>query len=96
MSEERITVTLELSNEELADGPRRQFAVPRALADRIGISNGDLVDRHRRGAPLRAWTTIAGDEEAVVVSSTGMDIMGTAPGDRVRLRATVSRPETAA
>ena len=97
MSEERITVTLELSNEELADGPRRQFAVPRALADRIGISDGDLVELVTgRGAPLRAWTTIAGDGEAVVVSSTSMDIMGTAPGDRVRLRATVSRPETAA
>ena len=53
MSEERITVTLELSNEELADGPRRQFAVPRALADRIGISNGDLVELVTgRGAPL--------------------------------------------
>ena len=88
---------LELSNEELADGPRRQFAVPRALADRIGISDGDLVELVTgRGAPLRAWTTIAGDGEAVVVSSTSMDIMGTAPGDRVRLRATVSRPETAA
>jgi len=97
MAGERVWATLELANEELADGPRRQILVPQALADKIGVSDSDLAELVTgRGAPLRAWVRIAGEGDAVVVSPTSLDIVGAAPGDRVRIRATVSQPATAA
>ena len=97
LADDRSTVVLELSNEELNDGPRRQFIVPQATADALGISEDSLVELVTgRGAPLRAWVKIGGDGQTVVVSITSLDILGAAPGDRVQIRATTPRPATAA
>ena len=97
LSEGRVWVTLELANEELSDGPRRLFGVSSALAGRLSVTDGDLMELVTgTGAPLRAWTRIIDDSEVVVVSATSMGIMGTAPGDRVQLRVTVPKPATAA
>ena len=97
LADGRSTVVLELSNEELNDGPRRQFIVPQATADALAISEGSLVELVTgRGAPLRAWVKIGGEGQTVVVSITSLDILGAAPGDRVQIRATTPRPATAA
>ena len=97
IADQRIVVTLGLADEEMTDGPRRQFSIPQELARKLGVSEGHLVELVTgRGAPIRAWACISGDGEAVAVSSTSLDIMGAAPGDRVRMRATISRPETVA
>ncbi len=97
MADKRVVVNLELANNEMMDGPRRQLSIPNDVAKKLGVSEGGLVELVTgRGAPLRAWATISADGEAVGVSSTSLDILNAAPGDRVRIRATVSRPETAA
>ncbi|MEE2997984.1 MAG: hydantoinase B/oxoprolinase family protein [Pseudomonadota bacterium] len=99
IEDERLVVTLRLSDEEMMDGPRRQFSISQVLAGKLGVSEGHLVELVTgRGAPIRAWASISGydEDEAVAISSTSMDIMDAAPGDRVRIRATISRPATAA
>ena len=91
---ERVSVRLAASNEELADGPRRQFGVPRAAAAKLGISDGDLVEALTgRGAPLRAWAKLADGDDALLVSPTSLRIIGAAPGEEVELRATRRSPE---
>lgn len=94
LSAERVSVRLVASNEELADGPRRQFGVPRGAAAKLGIADGDLVEvLTGRGAPLRAWAKFADGDEALLVSPTSLRIIGAAPGDEVELRATRRSPE---
>ena len=91
---ERVSVRLAAANEELADGPRRQFGVPRAAATKLGISDGDLVEALTgRGAPLRAWAKLADGDDALLVSPTSLRIIGAAPGEEVELRATRRSPE---
>lgn len=93
----RVTVSLEAANEELTDGPRRQFIVPKGMAERIGVADGGLVELVTgRGAPLRAWARIGGNGETVAVGPSSLVILGAAPGDRVRLRAVTPRPELCA
>ena len=95
MADDRVLVPLELANEEMNDGPRRQFRLPRQLALKFQVKEGDLIELVTgKGAPLRAWAKIAGEGDAVAVSATSMDIMGTTPGDSVLMRLTVPHPST--
>jgi len=91
----KIAVAVELSNEELNDGPRRQILVPDKLAASLKIGDGDLIELVTgRGSPLRAWALLRNGGDNVVVSATSMDILGVAPGDLVQVRAAVPHPET--
>ena len=95
MANDRVLVPLELANEEMNDGPRRQFRLPKQLAFKFQVKEGDLIELVTgKGAPLRAWAKIAGEGDAVAVSATSMDIMGTTPGDSVLMRLTVPQPST--
>lgn len=97
--ESRVSAAVELSNEELTDGPRRQFLVPNGLAASLNVSEGDLVELVTgRGSPLRAWTRLrdGGDGENIVISASSMDILGVAPGDVVQVRAAQPHPEIVA
>ncbi|MEX2453188.1 MAG: hydantoinase B/oxoprolinase family protein, partial [Rhodospirillaceae bacterium] len=97
LAEARVTVSLEAANEELSDGPRRQFVVPQEIADTLGVGEGELVELVTgRGAPLRAWARFGGSGETVVVSPSSLAILGVRPGDRVGLRAARTRPELCA
>jgi N-methylhydantoinase B len=90
----KISVLLELANEELTDGPRRQFIVPEGLASKLGIGAGDLIELVTgRGSPLRAWARFGGSGETVVVSPSSLDILDVTPGDRVQIRAARPQPE---
>ena len=95
LSDAKIAVAVELSNEELNDGPRRQFLVPDKLAASLKIGDGDLIELVTgRGSPLRAWAKLRSGGDNIVVSATSMDILGVAPGDLVQVRAAVPHPET--
>jgi N-methylhydantoinase B len=90
----KISVLLELANEELTDGPRRQFIVPEGVASKLGIGAGDLIELVTgRGSPLRAWARFGGSGETVVVSPSSLDILDVTPGDRVQIRAARPQPE---
>ncbi|MFT7572222.1 MAG: N-methylhydantoinase B [Paracoccaceae bacterium] len=95
LSQVRISVAVELSNEEMTDGPRRQFLVPAALATSLDVAEGDLIEIVTgRGSPLRAWARLGTGGDNLVVSASSMDILGIAPGDQVGLRAARPHPET--
>ncbi len=95
LSQVRISVAVELSNEEMTDGPRRQFLVPKSLATALKVAEGDLIEVVTgRGSPLRAWARLGEGGDNLVVSASSMDILGVAPGDQVGVRAARPHPET--
>jgi len=95
LSQIRISVAVELSNEEMTDGPRRQFLVPKALATSLNVADGDLIEIVTgRGSPLRAWALLGEGGENIVVSASSLDILGVTPGDQVGVRAARPHPET--
>ena len=95
LSDARIAVAVELANEKMNDGPRRQFLVPDALAASLNISDGDLIELVTgRGSPLRAWARLGGGGENIAVSASSLEILGITPGDLVQARAAVPHPAT--
>jgi len=95
LSKSKISVAVELSNEEMTDGPRRQFLVPKSLATSLNVRDGDLIEIFTgRGSPLRAWARLGDGGENIVISATSLDILGVAPGDHVGVRAARPHPET--
>lgn len=95
LSQVKISVAIELSNEEMTDGPRRQFLVPKSLASTLKVADGDLIEVVTgRGSPLRAWARLGAGGDNLVVSASSMDILGVTPGDEVGVRAARPHPET--
>lgn len=95
LSRVKISVAVELSNEEMTDGPRRQFLVPKSLAASLDVADGDLIEVFTgRGSPLRAWARLGAGGDNLVVSASSMDILGVTPGDQVGVRAARPHPET--
>lgn len=95
LSKSKISVAVELSNEEMTDGPRRQFLVPKSLATSLNVGDGDLIEIFTGpGSPLRAWARLGDGGENIVISATSLDILGVAPGDHVGVRAARPHPET--
>ncbi|NQU71574.1 MAG: hydantoinase B/oxoprolinase family protein, partial [Rhodospirillales bacterium] len=90
-----ITVSLQASNEEMFDGPRREFILPAGIAKDLGVSAGELIEiTTGRGAPLRAWTRLGGEDgDDLIVGATTFPLINAAPGDRVVIRAVSRLPE---
>ncbi len=95
----RISLTLEAANEEMFDGPRRRFLLPRRVAERLGIGEGDLVEllSATAPAPVRGWARIAedggaGGGGAVIVGVSSLALLAGRPGDSVELRAVHPAP----
>ena len=48
-----VTVALQAANEEMFRGPRREFILPAAIANNLGVGDGELVEiTTGRGAPF--------------------------------------------
>jgi N-methylhydantoinase B len=93
----RIDVVVEPANQELFDGPRRQFLVPMAVAERLGAEEGAMVELVAEfGPPLRGWTRLDrnGGDGALRVGPSGLRVLDAAPGRRLELR--LVRPAPAA
>jgi N-methylhydantoinase B len=91
----RVMVTLAAANEEMFDGPRREFVLPAGVAARLDVEPGGLVEINSgRGAPLRAWARVGGSGGAeLLIGPSAFAIAGVAIGDTVELRAVRRAPE---
>ena len=90
----RLTLPIELSNEDDLDGTRRRVTLSPETAERVGIAEGDLleVSNHAGAAALRGWAHIEGAEEALRLGPLGIAALSAAPGDTVELRALSAGP----
>jgi N-methylhydantoinase B len=89
----RVKVTLEADNQE-RPGPRRWVALPRAVAARLRLAEGELVELSTPGcgASLRAWVKVAGDGHAATLGADGLAILGAQPGAQADVRAVLREP----
>ena len=93
----RVTIPIQLANEDELDGPRRRITVSAATAKRLGVGERDLIEltAPTSAAALRGWVHIAaqpgsdsGDAgEELRLGPFGLAILGRKPGDTVELRA---------
>ena len=77
-----------VSNEPDLDGPRRRIRLPAALARRLDIDSGALVEIATAacGAALRGWAEIA-DRTDLALSAEALAALGAQAGDAVEVRA---------
>ena len=90
----RVHVTLEAANDDLFDGPRRQYRLPGEIAARLGVAAGQMVElRVKHGPGVRGWVEIdAAAAEGIPLGPAGMRLLQAAPGDRVEVRAVRRSP----
>ena len=89
-----VSVAIEAANEEMFDRTRRQFRLSDAIARRLGVGDGDLVEiTTGKGAPVRGWTRIGGGGPALSVGSSTLALVCASPGDTVVVRAARPIPE---
>jgi len=84
----RVEAVLQLANEDVWEGTRRQILLPVAMAQRLGAGEGDLVEvAATGGVSLRGWvrTVDAADDGALRLGADGLAALGAKPGDPIRL-----------
>jgi len=84
----RVETVLQLANEDVWDGTRRQILLPASMAGKLGAAEGDLVEiAVAGGVSLRGWARIvdAADDGALRLGAAGLAALGAQPGDPVRL-----------
>lgn len=90
----RVHVRLQVANDDMIDGARRCFGLTEALAGRLRVGDGALIELSTgRAAPVRGWVRLAeGSDEQVIVGASSLRLIGAAPGDTVELRAVRAAP----
>ena len=98
----RISLEVQVANEEMFDATRRCFLVPRTAAKALGIGAGDPVELCSPGAaaPVRGWARISESGESgeggrmgtVIVGASSLALLAAATGETVELRAVHSAP----
>ncbi|MCB1742928.1 MAG: hydantoinase B/oxoprolinase family protein [Gammaproteobacteria bacterium] len=88
LQQARARVALQADDEDLFVGSRRQIPLPAALAGRLRIEDGDLVELARAGsgAALRGWARVRADTDGVRLGPGGFAVLAAAVGDEVELR----------
>ena len=91
---ERVKVILAAADEEMFDGPRREFVLSLDVARRVGVGPGDLVEINvGRGAPLRAWVRSGEDEgNELIIGPSGFEVVGAKDGETVQICAVKRSP----
>ena len=94
---ERLTLPVQLANEDEFDGPRRRITLSQATAERLGVGENDLVELATAtgAAALRGWVHIVApngedddrDGREMRLGPLGIAALGADPGDTVELRA---------
>jgi len=85
----RLELAINSADDDTYDGARRRMEVPRAIADRLGLSDGDLMEltTATSGSALRGWVRIAEGGEKLSLGPTGRAVLGVKAGDTVEVRA---------
>jgi N-methylhydantoinase B len=83
----RVKAVVRLADDEEHQGPRRLICLPAMLANRLGVTQGDLIEltAPSSGAALRGWVTIGGDGD-VPLGPQGMAVLGVLAGNSVDVR----------
>jgi N-methylhydantoinase B len=85
----RLVLTVDPADADTYDGARRRIELPRVIADRLGLSDGDLMElaTATSGSALRGWARIVEGDESFSLGPTGRAVLGVRAGDTVEVRA---------
>jgi hypothetical protein len=85
----RFELIIAPADADTYDGTRRSITLPRAIADRLGLADGDLMElaTATSGSALRGWVRVAEGGEEVSLGPTGRAVLGVKAGDTVEVRA---------
>ncbi len=85
----RLNLPVKFKNDDDFDGTRRRIELSKRIADRLGVSEGDLVElsKSTSAAALRAWVYVGNSDDGLSLGPTGFSALGIDPGDRVEIRA---------
>lgn len=77
-----------LANQDDFDGTRRRLTLSMPAAERLGVTEGDLVEvaSPMSGAALRAWVRLGGEGERLRIGPLGLSVLGCQAGDEVEVR----------
>ena len=92
---DRVRIELQAANQDAFDGPRRLFDLPATVAAKLGVAAGDMVELSSgRGAAIRGWyrPAPAGEGTVLVVGPSTLELLDTAPGEVVAVRAVRRTP----
>lgn len=84
-----LKLTVQPTEEDTYDGPRRRIGLPFAVAHRLGLSDGELMElaTPASGSALRAWLRIEDSpEDALLLGPIGRAVLGVKGGDSVEIR----------
>ena len=90
---DRVVAPVTVSNEPDLDGPRRRIGLPAALAHRLEVESGALVEvaTPACGAALRGWARIV-ERPDLALSTDALAALGAHAGDAVEVRAVRTVP----
>ena len=90
---ERVVTPVTVSNEPDLDGSRRRIGLPAALAHRLEVESGALVEvaTPACGAALRGWARIV-ERPDLALSADALAALGAHAGDAVEVRAVHTAP----
>lgn len=92
----RVTLPVQLANEDEHDGSRRRISLSPETARRLGVTEGDLVELASPAGPgaLRGWAHVgeAAESDALRIGPMGLAALGRRPGEPVELRAVGPTP----
>ena len=88
----RLQLAIRSAGDDVYDGPRRLVELPTSVAERLALSEGDLMElaTPASGSALRGWVRFAGAGAADNVVSLGpaaRALLGVKAGDTVEVRA---------
>jgi N-methylhydantoinase B len=86
---ERIKLTIEPAGADAFDGARRRIHLPRTVIERLGLTDGDLLElaTATSGAALRGWVRSAEVGDKVSLGPIGRAVLGVDAGGAVEVRA---------
>ena len=85
---DRVFLPLEAAPDDDFEGTRRRLHIPRGIATKLQVLNGDLVEvlADSCGATLRGWATIEDSTASLSLGPRGIEVLGAQPGTLVQIR----------
>ncbi|MBT6275728.1 MAG: hydantoinase B/oxoprolinase family protein, partial [Chromatiales bacterium] len=95
---QRVDVTVNATNHDDIDGPRRRIGLSKAMAARLDVTDLDLVELtcSASGAALRGWVrvidSVTESTDDIQLGPQGLAVLAANGGDSVEIRAVAMQP----
>ena len=92
----RVILTVQAANDEMFDGPKRQFMISTESAQNIHVDDGDMIEiTAGKGANIRGWARIseADGNGVVILGPSTLRLIQASPGELAEVRVVRRAPQ---